>query len=63
MNRLISFWNKISYNSRRYVCYGWKHSAVSNAGGLGLIGSGSMYSDVLEEHILKCKKATNNPFE
>ena len=44
-------------------CSGWKLcSAVSNAGGLGLIGSGSMYSDVLEEHILKCKKATNNPF-
>ena len=44
-------------------CSGWKLcAAVSNAGGLGLIGSGSMYSDVLEEHILKCKKATNNPF-
>ena len=44
-------------------CSGWKlGAAVSNAGGLGLIGSGSMYSDVLEEHILKCKKATNNPF-
>ena len=44
-------------------CSGWKLcSAVSNAGGLGLIGSGSMYSDLLEEHILKCQKATNNPF-
>lgn len=37
-------------------------SAVSNAGGLGLIGSGSMYPDVLREHILKCKAATNLPF-
>jgi enoyl-[acyl-carrier protein] reductase II len=37
-------------------------SAVSNAGGLGLIGAGSMYPEVLREHIQKCKKATNNPF-
>jgi len=37
-------------------------SAVSNAGGLGLIGAGSMYPDVLLEHIQKCKKATSNPF-
>ena len=36
--------------------------AVSNAGGLGLIGAGSMYPDVLREHIQKCKKATNQPF-
>ena len=42
---------------------GWKlASAVSNAGGLGLIGSGSMYPDILREHILKCKKATSKPF-
>ncbi len=42
---------------------GWKlASAVSNAGGLGLIGSGSMYPDVLKEHIQKCKTATNKPF-
>ncbi len=42
---------------------GWKlASAVSNAGGLGLIGAGSMYPDVLREHIQKCKKATNFPF-
>ena len=42
---------------------GWKlASAVSNAGGLGLIGAGSMYPDVLREHIQKCKKATDNPF-
>ncbi|MDN3618789.1 nitronate monooxygenase [Polaribacter undariae] len=42
---------------------GWKlASAVSNAGGLGLIGAGSMYPDVLREHIIKCKKATSKPF-
>jgi len=42
---------------------GWRlASAVSNAGGLGLIGSGSMYPDVLREHIRKCKAATNLPF-
>ncbi|MDY0077416.1 MAG: DUF561 domain-containing protein [Bacteroidales bacterium] len=44
-------------------CSGWKlASAVSNAGGLGLIGAGSMYPQVLEEHILKCQAATNKPF-
>jgi enoyl-[acyl-carrier protein] reductase II len=37
-------------------------SAVSNAGGLGLIGAGSMYPDVLREHIQKCKKSTDKPF-
>lgn len=37
-------------------------SAVSNAGGLGLIGAGSMYPNVLREHIQKCKNATNKPF-
>jgi enoyl-[acyl-carrier protein] reductase II len=42
---------------------GWRlASAVSNAGGLGLIGSGSMYPDVLLEHIRKCKAATKHPF-
>jgi enoyl-[acyl-carrier protein] reductase II len=42
---------------------GWRlASAVSNAGGLGLIGAGSMYPDVLREHIQKCKKATDKPF-
>ena len=42
---------------------GWRlASAVSNAGGLGLIGSGSMYSDVLREHIQKCEAATSKPF-
>ncbi len=44
-------------------CSGWElASAVSNAGGLGLIGSGSMYPETLKEHIQKCKAATNNPF-
>jgi enoyl-[acyl-carrier protein] reductase II len=44
-------------------CSGWKlASAVSNAGGLGIIGSGSMYPEVLDEHITKCKAATNKPF-
>ena len=37
-------------------------SAVSNSGGLGLIGAGSMYPNVLREHIQKCRKATNKPF-
>ena len=42
---------------------GWRlASAVSNAGGLGLIGAGSMYPEVLKEHIKKCKKATNKPY-
>lgn len=42
---------------------GWRlASAVSNAGGLGLIGSGSMYPEVLREHIQKCKAATQKPF-
>jgi len=42
---------------------GWKlASAVSNAGGLGLIGSGSMYPDVLREHVRKCRQATSRPF-
>ena len=44
-------------------CSGWElASAVSNAGGLGLIGSGSMYPEVLRSHIRKCKNATSNPF-
>ena len=42
---------------------GWRlATAVSNAGGLGLLGAGSMYPEVLREHIQKCKKATNKPF-
>ena len=44
-------------------CSGWKlASAVSNAGGLGLLGAGSMYPEVLREHIQKCKQATDKPF-
>lgn len=44
-------------------CSGWRlASAVSNSGGLGLIGAGSMYPDVLREHIVKCKDATKKPF-
>jgi enoyl-[acyl-carrier protein] reductase II len=44
-------------------CSGWRlASAVSNAGGLGIIGAGSMYPDVLREHIKKCKAATGKPF-
>ena len=44
-------------------CSGWRlASSVSNSGGLGIIGSGSMYPETLKKHILKCKKATNFPF-
>jgi enoyl-[acyl-carrier protein] reductase II len=44
-------------------CSGWRlASAVSNAGGLGLLGAGSMYPEVLREHIAKCKQATDKPF-
>ena len=44
-------------------CSGWElASAVSNAGGLGIIGSGSMYPEILEQQIIQCKAATNKPF-
>ena len=44
-------------------CSGWElASAVSNAGGLGIIGAGSMYPEVLRDQILKCKAATDRPF-
>lgn len=44
-------------------CSGWElASAVSNSGGLGLIGAGSMYPHILKDHIKKCKQATNKPF-
>jgi len=44
-------------------CSGWElASAVSNAGGLGIIGSGSMYPEILKDHIQKCKQATQKPF-
>lgn len=65
MNRITSLFN-IKYpiiQGGMIWCSSWKlASAVSNAGGLGLIGSGSMYPDILEEHIRKCKKATKAPF-
>ena len=44
-------------------CGGWRlAAAVSEAGGLGLIGAGSMHPEVLQEHIVKCKEATRKPF-
>ncbi len=44
-------------------CSGWElAAAVSNAGGLGIIGSGSMYPEILREHVEKCKAATDKPF-
>ena len=44
-------------------CSGWRlASAVSNAGGLGLLGAGSMHPGTLREHIRKCKAATDQPF-
>ena len=44
-------------------CSGWElAAAVSNAGGLGIIGSGSMYPEILEEQVIKCKQATSKPF-
>lgn len=44
-------------------CSGWElASAVSNAGGLGIIGSGSMYPEILEDQVIKCKAATSKPF-
>jgi len=65
MNRITELF-KIKYpiiQGGMIWCSGWElASAVSNAGGLGLIGSGSMYPDVLKEHIQKCKKATTKAF-
>ena len=65
MNKITTLFN-IKYpiiQGRMIWNSGYKlASAVSNAGGLGLIGAGSMYPDVLREHIQKCKKATNKPF-
>ncbi len=64
-NRITSLFN-IDYpiiQGGMIWCSGWElASAVSNAGGLGLIGSGSMYPDVLRAHIQKCKLATSKPF-
>jgi len=65
MNRICSLFT-INYpiiQAGMVWCSGWKlASAVSNKGGLGIIGAGSMYPDVLREHIRKCKAATNKPF-
>ncbi len=65
MNRITSLFN-IKYpiiQAGMVWCSGWRlASAVSNAGGLGLLGAGSMHPEVLREHIKKCKVATNKPF-
>lgn len=65
MNRITSLF-KIKYpviQGGMVWCSGWElASAVSNAGGLGLLGAGSMYPEVLREHIRKCKAATSLPF-
>ncbi|HPE56565.1 MAG TPA: nitronate monooxygenase [Bacteroidales bacterium] len=65
MNKITQLFN-IQYpivQAGMIWCSGWElASAVSNAGGLGLIGSGSMYPDVLRTHIQKCKAATEKPF-
>jgi enoyl-[acyl-carrier protein] reductase II len=64
-NRITSLFN-IKYpivQAGMVWCSGWElASAVSNSGGLGLIGSGSMYPETLQTHIRKCKAATQNPF-
>ena len=65
MNRITALF-KIKYpliQGGMIWCSGWElASAVSNAGGLGLIGSGSMYPEILREQILKCQAATDKPF-
>ncbi len=65
MNRICKLFN-IKYpviQGGMIWCSGWElAAAVSNAGGLGLIGAGSMYPEVLKEHIQKTKKATDKPF-
>jgi enoyl-[acyl-carrier protein] reductase II len=65
MNRITQLFN-IKYpiiQGGMIWCSGWElASAVSNAGGLGLIGAGSMSTEVLKEHIRKCKNATSKPF-
>ena len=65
MNRLTELF-KIKYpiiQGGMIWCSGWQlASAISNCGGLGLLGSGSMYPNVLRDHIKKCKKSTNKPF-
>lgn len=65
MNRITELF-KIKYpvvQAGMIWCSGWElAAAVSNAGGLGIIGAGSMYPDILEAHIKKCKQATSQPF-
>lgn len=62
INRLFNIQHPIVQGGMIW-CSGWElASAVSNAGGLGLIGSGSMYPEVLRTHIRKCKQATAKPF-
>lgn len=65
MNKITQLFN-IQYpiiQAGMIWCSGWElASAVSNAGGLGLIGSGSMYPEILRDHIRKCKSATEKPF-
>lgn len=65
MNRISQLFN-IKYpiiQGGMIWCSGWElTSAVSNSGGLGLLGAGSMYPDVLKQHIDKCKNATTKPF-
>lgn len=65
MNRICEFFG-IRYpivQGGMVWCSGWRlASAVSNAGGLGLLGAGSMHPDMLREHIAKCREATSNPF-
>ena len=65
MNRITELF-KIKYpivQGGMIWCSGWKlASAVSNAGGLGIIGSGSMYPEILEEHVIRCLEATDKPF-
>lgn len=64
-NRITSLFN-IDYpiiQAGMIWCSGWElAAAVSNAGGLGIIGSGSMYPAILDEHVRKCKEATDKPF-
>ncbi len=65
MNKILGLFN-VKYpivQGGMIWCSGWElASAVSNAGGLGIIGSGSMYPEVLKDHIVKCKNATDKPF-
>lgn len=62
INRLFNIKHPIIQGGMIW-CSGWElASAVSNAGGLGLIGSGSMYPEVLRTHIQKCRRATDKPF-